>query len=119
MFLASRFVVKDELSRLRSISSITSCINCSSTPLMSTKLGSNGDFLNSSWILFLFSSKELIYDLLIEVTENIRNEFLDKLALEKPGSAISKAQDEVMKFVREKEGKGEFVLSPNSFETYV
>lgn len=65
------------------------------------------------------SSKELIYDLLIEVTENIRNEFLDKLALEKPGSAISKAQDEVMKFVREKEGKGEFVLSPNSFETYV
>lgn len=65
------------------------------------------------------SSKELIYDLLIEVTDNIRNEFLDKLEIEKPGSAISKAQDEVMKYVRDKEGKGEFVLSPNSFETYV
>ena len=65
------------------------------------------------------SSKELIYDLLIEVTENIRNDFLDKLAPEKPASAISKAQDEVMRYIRDKEGKGEFVLSPNSFETYV
>lgn len=65
------------------------------------------------------SSKELIYDLLIEVTENIRNDFLDKLGPEKPASAISKAQDEVIKFIRDKEGKGEFVLSPNSFETYV
>lgn len=65
------------------------------------------------------SSKELIYDLLIEVSSNIRNEFLDKLEDEKPASAVSKAQDEVMKFIRSKEAKGEFVLSPNSFETYV
>jgi hypothetical protein len=65
------------------------------------------------------SSKELIYDLLIEVSSNIRNEFLDKLEDEKPASAVSKAQDEVMKYIRFKEGKGEFVLSPNSFETYV
>jgi len=65
------------------------------------------------------SSKELIYDLLIEVSSNLRNEFLDKLEDERPASAISKAQDEVMKYIRDKESKGEFVLSPNSFETYV
>ncbi|MEX1099561.1 MAG: FliG C-terminal domain-containing protein [Bacteriovoracaceae bacterium] len=40
------------------------------------------------------SNKELIYDLFIELTVNIRQDFLEKLEKEKPPSAINKAQDE-------------------------
>lgn len=65
------------------------------------------------------SSKELIYDLFIELTENIRQDFLVKLGEEKPPSAISKAQDEVIAFLRKKEATGEFILDPSTFETYV
>lgn len=65
------------------------------------------------------SSKELIYDLFIELTVNIRQEFLDKLEKEKPPSAINKAQDEIVAFLRKKEAAGEYVLDPSAFETYV
>lgn len=65
------------------------------------------------------SSKELIFDLLIELTENMQNEFLDKLEIERPASAICKAQDKIVKLIREKESTGEYVLDPKSFTTYV
>lgn len=65
------------------------------------------------------SSKELIYDLFIELTANVREEFLDKLEEEKPPSAINKAQDEVIRFLREKEATGEYILDPSAFDTYV
>lgn len=65
------------------------------------------------------SSKELIYDLFIELTANVREEFLDKLEREKPPSAINKAQDEVIAYLRKKEATGEFILDPSAFETYV
>lgn len=65
------------------------------------------------------STKELIYDLFIELTVNIRQDFLDKLEREKPPSAINKAQDEIVAFLRKKEATGEFVLDPSAFDTYV
>jgi len=65
------------------------------------------------------SSKELIYDLLIELTPNMQDDFLEKLSVEKPASGICKAQDKIIAFIREKEGKGEFILDPKSFTTYV
>lgn len=65
------------------------------------------------------SSKELIYDLFIELTVNIREDFLEKLGREKPPSAINKAQDEIISFLRKKEATGEFVLDPSAFDTYV
>lgn len=65
------------------------------------------------------SSKELIYDLLTELTPNMQDDFLEKLAVEKPASGICKAQDKIVAFIREKEGKGEYILDPKSFTTYV
>lgn len=65
------------------------------------------------------SSKELIYELMTEVTAVMQEEFLDKLAAEKPASGICKAQDQVVAFIRQKEGAGEFVLDPKAFITYV
>ncbi|MCO4753342.1 MAG: PilZ domain-containing protein [Bacteriovoracaceae bacterium] len=65
------------------------------------------------------SSKELIYDLFVELSANVREDFLEKLGSEKPPSAINKAQDEVIAYLRKKEGTGEFILDPNAFETYV
>lgn len=65
------------------------------------------------------SSKELIYELFSEVTERMQNEFLEKLQAERPASAVCKAQDELLKVIREKEGKGEIVLDPTAFITYV
>lgn len=65
------------------------------------------------------SSKELIYDLLTELTDNMQEEFLEKLGREMPASGVCKAQDEIVKFVREKEGTGEYILDPLSFTTYV
>src|SRR5690606_22978057 len=53
------------------------------------------------------SSKELIYDLMREVTQTMQNEFIDKLAIIKPASAICKAQDQIVKLIREKEASGE------------
>lgn len=65
------------------------------------------------------SSKELIYELLVEVTDTMQKEFLEKLSKEKPASAICKAQDDIVKFIREREGTGEYVLDPLAFITYV
>lgn len=65
------------------------------------------------------SSKELIFDLLTELTPNMQDDFLEKLAIEKPASGICKAQDKIVTFIREKEGKGEYILDPKSFTTYV
>jgi hypothetical protein len=65
------------------------------------------------------SSKELIFELFSNVSDNIRQEFIDKLSIEKSASGICKAQDEIVKFVREKEASGEFVLDPLTFITYV
>ncbi len=65
------------------------------------------------------SSKELIYELLSELTITMQDEFLDKLQTEKPASAVCKAQDEIIKLVREKERTGEIVLDPKAFITYV
>ena len=65
------------------------------------------------------SSKELIYDLFSEVTETIQEEFLYKLENERPPSAVCKAQDEMIRFIRQKEKTGEIVLDPKAFVTYV
>lgn len=79
-------------------------------------LNVNHDLLATSLRL---SSKELILDLLSEVTDSIREEFLEKLDIPKPASAINKAQDEIVKFIRDKEKSGELVLDPRSFVRYV
>ena len=70
-------------------------------------------------IALRLSSKELIYDLFSEVTERMQEEFLEKLQNEKPASAVCKAQDEIVKVMREKEKNGEIVLDPRAFVTYV
>ncbi len=65
------------------------------------------------------SSRELIYDLFTETTQNRQKEFLEKLQTERPPSAICKAQDQIIKELREKESRGEIVLDPKGFITYV
>ena len=65
------------------------------------------------------SSKELIFELFSELTQTMQKEFLEKLQQERPASAICKAQDDIVKLVREKENKGEIVLDPKAFVTYV
>lgn len=65
------------------------------------------------------STKELIYDLLGDVSERIREEFLYKLDIAKSPSAIEKAQKQICDFIHLKEREGVFVLSPKSFVKYV
>lgn len=65
------------------------------------------------------SSKELIFELFNDVTKTMQNEFLEKLAMMKPASAINRAQDQICQFVREKEGTGQFILDPLAYITYV
>lgn len=65
------------------------------------------------------SSKELIYDLLIDVSDRMREEFLYKLNEQKPASAVQKAQEEICKFILKKEKAGELILDPTAFEQYV
>jgi len=65
------------------------------------------------------SSKELIYELLTELTDNMQDEFIEKLEIERPASSICKAQDKIVALIREKEASGEYVLDPTSFTTYV
>jgi DNA-directed RNA polymerase subunit H (RpoH/RPB5) len=65
------------------------------------------------------SSKELIYELFTELTDNMKTEFLDKLEIEGPASSICKAQDKIIELIRQKEASGEYVLDPTSFITYV
>ncbi|WP_372652185.1 FliG C-terminal domain-containing protein [Halobacteriovorax sp.] len=65
------------------------------------------------------ATKELVYDLISEVTDTMREEFLFKLDQPKSPSAINKAQDEIVKFIRMKERAGELVLDPTSYEILV
>lgn len=65
------------------------------------------------------SSKELVYELFSEVSMNMKDEFLDKLQDEKPASAVCKAQDQIIKEIRDMEKSGEVVLDPKAFVTYV
>lgn len=65
------------------------------------------------------ASKELIYTLLSEVTDNIRNEFLEELDRPKSLSAISKAQRKICDFIHQREREGRFVLSAKSYVKYV
>ena len=65
------------------------------------------------------SSKELIYELFSEMTDNIISEFLEKLQNERPASGVCKAQDQIIKIIRDKEKKGEIVIDPKAFVTYV
>jgi hypothetical protein len=65
------------------------------------------------------SSKELLYDLLSDVSANVRMDFLESLDKQLPAGAIDKAQKIIIKFIHEKERSGEFVLSPDSFIKYV
>ncbi len=65
------------------------------------------------------SSKELIYELFSETTQNRQEEFLEKLQQQRPASAVCKAQDQIIEELRDKERKGEIVLDPKAFITYV
>ncbi len=65
------------------------------------------------------ASKELIYTLLSDVTDNIRNEFLEELDRPKSMSAISKAQRKICDFIHQREREGRFVLSATSYVKYV
>ncbi len=76
----------------------------------------NHDVLASALRL---SSKELIFDLLDEVTDSMREEFLEKLNIAKPASAVNKAQDQICSIIHKKERSGELVLDPRSFIKYV
>lgn len=76
----------------------------------------NQDFLAAALRL---SSKELIYDLLNDVTDRMREEFLYKLDTPKSPSAIDKAQRTICDFIHQKEKEGVFVLSAQSFVKYV
>lgn len=65
------------------------------------------------------SSKELIYDLLIDVTDTMREEFLYKLDQPKSATAVNKAQIDICKVISQKEKAGELILDPTAFEQYV
>lgn len=65
------------------------------------------------------SSKELVYELLIEVTQNIQDEFVEKLAVVMPASAVCKAQDKIVKVLLEKEKDGDFRMDPKTKTEYV
>ena len=65
------------------------------------------------------ASKELIYTLLSDVTDNIRTEFLEELDRPKSLSAISKAQRKICDFIHQREREGRFVLSATSYVKYV
>ncbi len=65
------------------------------------------------------ASKELIYTLLTDVTDNIRDEFLEELDRPKSLSSISKAQRKICDFIVQREREGRFVLSAKSYVKYV
>lgn len=64
-------------------------------------------------------TKEIILELFIELTDNLRQEMLDLLKEPKPLSAIEKAQAQVIKIVRQMESSGELVLDPVGYVKYV
>jgi hypothetical protein len=70
-------------------------------------------------IALRLSSKELIFDLFSELTQTMQEEFLEKLEVERPASAVCKAQEDIIKEIRQKENNGEIVLDPKAFITYV
>lgn len=65
------------------------------------------------------SSKELIYDLVGDLTERMQEDFLYKLDEPKSAAAIEKAQKKIVDFIYQKEREGVFVLSAQSFVKYV
>lgn len=65
------------------------------------------------------ATKELIYILLSDVTENIRDEFLEELNRPKPLSAIAKSQKSICDYIHQREKEGRFVLDPKSYVKYV
>ena len=65
------------------------------------------------------SSKELIYELFSELTQTMQKEILEKMQDEKPASGVCKAQDEILKQIREMEANGSIMLDPTAFITYV
>lgn len=65
------------------------------------------------------ASKELIFTLLSDVTDNIRKEFLEELDRPKSLSVISKAQRKICEFIHQREREGRFVLSAKSYVKYV
>ncbi len=65
------------------------------------------------------ASKELIFTLLTDVTDNIREEFLEELDRPKSLSGISKAQRKICEFIHQREREGRFVLSAKSYVKYV
>ena len=70
-------------------------------------------------IALRLSSKELIYELFSDVSTTMQEEFLEKLQDEKSAAGICKAQDSIVKQVREMEAAGAVVLDPTAFVTYV
>lgn len=65
------------------------------------------------------SSKELIYELFCDVSTTMQEEFLDKMQEEKSAAGVCKAQDMIVKQVREMVANGSIVLDPTAFVTYV
>jgi len=65
------------------------------------------------------SSKELIYELLEEVTDTIRDEILFHMKDARPISTVKKSQETIIEYIQKKEKAGEFVLDPETFVTYV
>jgi hypothetical protein len=88
------------------------------TPHMKTEL-----FLEVNHAIFAvalrLSSKELIFELLSEVTDTIREELLFQMKDSHPISAVKKSQETIIEYIKEKEKKGEFVLDPDTFVEYV
>lgn len=65
------------------------------------------------------SSKELIYELFSELTITMQKEFIEKMQNDHAASGVCKAQEEIIKIIQQKEAKGEIVLDPTAFITYV
>lgn len=65
------------------------------------------------------SSKELLFDLLSDVSENVRMDFLESLDNQISAGVIEQSQVLIIQFIHEKERTGKFVLSPDSFVKYV
>ena len=65
------------------------------------------------------SNKELVYDLFYDSKKYMQEEFMDKLAVAKPASAVCKAQDSVVKFLKQKQNDGEFKMDPKNVTAYV
>lgn len=65
------------------------------------------------------SSKELVFDLMSEVSNGVKQQFLEKIDRPLPPHAVNKAQEQICRFISQKEKSGDLVLDPRSFETMV